>query len=620
MGHFSRFLWAPLLYKKNKTKTGILKETGEQMKQLKEFQKTGVKFLINRETALLADDMGLGKTVQAAAAIQELHPKRTVIVTLATLKINWERELKSWISHNYKYQILFKVSDTVDSEANIIIVNYDLLIFDNIRNQLNKLDYDIMILDEAHNLSNPEAKRTKRIYSNTGLIRRVKRVYALTGTPVRNRPKDFYITLKVLAPECIEPYTDYEAYAARYCGAYYDSYGSLKDKGASNIEELAERIKPFMLRRTKEEVLKELPPLIEKTIELELTPEIEEVLKEEEELTENISEFSSNGELGAQAKTRRLLGLAKLPQVYEYIENILQTEEKIVVFAFHRDVIDAIRTHFKGMGCRVIQGGLTPKLKQMEVDLFIKDPNSRIFVGQYTAAGFGVDGLQKVSSNVVFAEIDWVPGNMEQARDRLRRIGQTKSVVAHYLVTPETLEDNMLQTVIRKKQVIHRLMSDTHEKEKEKTVMTLEQSLERVAVALEELVKQNAELKSAIGNMETCACGAENVASEEPKKKAPKKKAEPKPTPEVVPEVVPEGVPVSTSSVDDLLGIDTAVESVKFTLDDIRTKCSKILETGDKQAKVGQISDLLKKYGYAKITEIKEQDFANFMNDLEGVK
>ena len=141
------------------------------------------------------------------------------------------------------------------------------------------------------------------------------------------------ITLKVLAPECIEPYTDYEAYATRFCGAYYDSYGGLKDKGASNIEELAERIKPFMLRRTKEEVLKELPPLIEKTIELEMTPEIEEVLNEEIELREDISEFSTNGELGAQAKVRRLLGLAKLPQVYEYIENVLQTEEKIVIFA-----------------------------------------------------------------------------------------------------------------------------------------------------------------------------------------------------------------------------------------------------------------------------------------------
>lgn len=588
------------------------------MKQLKEFQKIGVKFLTERKTALLADDMGLGKTVQAAATIQQLHPNRVIIITPATLKINWYRELKEWITHEYKYQVIYKTTDIVDPSANIIIVNYDLIIYDKIKTQLNKLEYDVMILDEAHNLSNPEAKRTKRIYSNSGLIRQAKRVYALTGTPVRNRPKDFYITLKVLAPECIEPYTDYEAYATRFCGAYYDSYGTLKDKGSSNIEELAERIKPFMLRRTKEEVLTELPPLIEKTIELELTPEIEAVINEEVELEENISDFSENGELGKQAKIRRLLGLAKLPQVFEYIENLLQSEEKIIIFTYHRDVINAIRTHFKGKGCRVIQGGMTTKLKQMEVDLFIKDPNSRIFIGQYVAAGFGVDGLQKVASNVVFSEPDWVPGNMDQARDRAYRMGQTKPVVVHYLIVPETLEDNIFKTAIGKKQVITCLMSDTHEKEKEKTVMTLEQSLERIANSLEKLVGvQEAMIRVANGAELACnSCEkaevVEEVKAEEPKKKSAKKKAEPK-TEEKTAEVVED-----TSNVDDLLGL-AGEAPITYTIDDLRTECSKILSSGDKQAKVTAISEVFKKFGYTKITDIKEKDFANVMQGLKEV-
>lgn len=592
------------------------------MKQLKNFQKIGVKFLTDRKTALLADDMGLGKTVQTAAAIEQLRPKLALIVTLATLKINWGRELQEWVTHNYKYQTLFKTDDIVDPNANIIIVNYDLLIYDKIQKQLNKLDYDVIILDEGHCLSNMEAKRTKRVYSNDGLIRKSKRVYVLTGTPVRNRPKDFFVTLSVLAPECIEPYTSYEAYAVRYCGAYYDDYGKLNDKGASNVEELAERIKPFMLRRTKEEVLPELPPLIEKTIELELTPEIQEVLEQECELEECINEYAPNSELGVQATTRRLLGLAKLPQVFDYVNNLLETQEKIVIFAYHKDVIDSIRTHFKGKGCRVIQGGLTPKLKQMEVDLFIKDPNSRIFIGQYTAAGFGVDGLQKVANNIVFAEIDWVPGNMEQARDRVRRMGQTNPVVAHYLVTPETLEDNMLQTVIRKKQVISCLMSDTKEKEKkEETVMTLEQTLERVAVALEQLVAQNENVKTAIAQMETCSCNCAETKEEPKKAKATKKKAEPK-AEEVTPVAVAEPVaeePVADTAVDDLLGMEVGTCSPAYTIDDIRTSCSHILSTGDKQANVAKISEIFKKYGYTKITEIQEKDFNSIMDDLKAV-
>lgn len=596
----------------------------KQIKQLKEFQKTGVKFLTDRQTALLADDMGLGKTVQVAAAIERLKPKRTLIICPATLKINWERELNAWISYDYTSQIIYKRSDIVDKNANIIIINYDLVICNNLKKQLESLDYDIMVLDEAHCLSNMETQRTNTIYSNSGLIRRCKRVFALTGTPVRNRPKDFYVTLKVLAPECIEPYTDYESYANRYCGAYYDGYGKLNDKGASNIEELAEKIKPFMLRRTKEEVLPELPPLIEKTIELELTQEIQDVLDNEAEMEESINEYAPNSELGVQATTRRLLGMAKLPQIFSYIKTILETEEKIVIFAYHRDVIDAIRTNFKGMGCRVVQGGINAKLKQMEVDLFIKDSNSRIFIGQYTSAGFGVDGLQKVANNVIFAEIDWVPGNMDQARDRLRRIGQKKPVIAHYLVVPETLEDNMLQTVLRKKQVISCLMSDTEKKKKkEEKVMTLEQSLERVAVALEELVKQNAELKGVLANVETCSCECNNepVKAEEPKKaKTTKKKAEPKTEPVAAEPVASE--PVETQqSVDDLLGVtaEPVAAEVVYTIDDIRTKCSTILSTGDKATNVAKITEIFKKYGYSKITEIQQKDFTNVMNDLQGV-
>lgn len=581
------------------------------MKQLKDFQKVGVNFMLNRKTALLADDMGLGKTIQAAGVIDKLHAKRVLVLTLASLKINWEREIRDVVHHDYKYQTLFKVADRVDECANIIICNYDLIIHKAIKSQLTKLHYDVIILDEAHNLSNMEAQRSKCVYSNTGLIRCTDRVYALTGTPVRNRPKDFYIMLKVLAPECIEPYTNYEDYAVRYCGGYREQYGNLNDKGASNIEELAERIKPFMLRRMKSEVLEELPPVIEKTIELETTQEIQDVLNIESELEEDLNEFNPDSELGLQAKIRRLLGVAKIPQVLEYVENVLATEDKVVIFAYHREVIDKIRIALKGYGVCAIQGGLSAKQKQFEVDLFVNDPTRRIFIGQFTAAGFGVDGLQKVANNVIFAEIDWVPGNVEQARDRLNRMGQNRPVVAHYLVTPNTLEDNMLNTVIRKGKVIARLLSNT-EREKEENDMSIETSLERIAVALEVLA-------GAVNSECNCACATQ--PAEEPKKKAAsKKKAETKEAaqPAAAEPAQPAAQPAAEEPADDLFGETPAETTPAYTADDVRVAFQSFLgRIEDRAAGVAKGKEILAKYGYAKVPDVQEKDFAAIINELK---
>lgn len=591
------------------------------MKQLKEFQKTGVQFMTSRRTALLADDMGLGKTVQAAAVIKKLDSKKTLVLTLASLKINWVRELKEWVGENLKYQIVFKIADKIDPEADIIVCNYDLIIHKEIKKQLAQFQYDIIILDEAHCLANKDTQRTKAIYGKYGLVLNSKRVYALTGTPIKNRPKEFYTMLRVLAPECIAPYTDYESYATRYCGGYYDSYGVLNDKGASNVEELAERIKPFMLRRTKQEVLPELPPLIEKVIDFEITPEIQAVLNEEQGLYEDINEYNPNSELGVQAKIRRLLGLAKVPQIINYAKDVLETEQKIVIFAFHRDVINEIRTQLKGYGVRVIMGGLGAKLRQMEIDLFVKDPNSRIFIGQYTAAGFGVDGLQKVASNVIHAEIDWVPGNMDQARDRLYRIGQENPVIAHYLILRDTLENDMYNSVLNKKHVINKLISSCrgnveHKKEKGEKDMTIEQSLERIADALEKIVNvaNSAELAC-----NSCEChSTEEVKAEEPKKKSTKKAA--KKSEPVVAEPVEE-TPVA-ETVDDFMADLGAVEEPErvYTSDDVRTAFSHFLAkfTDKRDAGVAKAKEILAKFNCSRVTEIPEEKYAAVIKELNG--
>lgn len=583
------------------------------------FQKVGIKFLVARETALLADDMGLGKTVQVAGALSLLRPKRAIILTLASLKINWLRELTLWVPKKYKYHIVYKIKETIPQDAEIIILNYDLLIHKKVFDQLKNRDYDVLVLDEAHNLSNMKAKRTGKVFNNRGLVRIAKRTYALTGTPVRNRPKDFYVMLRVLAPEVIAPYLDYESFVMRYCGGYRDSYGVLQDNGASNIEELNERLKTFMLRRRKEEVLKELPKVIEKTVELERTAEIEAVLREEENLLENMNEFNPNSELGVQATIRRQLGEAKLKQILEYLDNLLKTEDKVVVFAYHKNVINAIRLHLRGCMVRCVQGGMDAKMKQFEVDLFVNDPSSRLFVGQITAAGFGIDGLQKVANHVVFAELDWVPGNLEQARDRVVRIGQTKPVMVHYLVVPDSLESVMLASVIKKGKVIAKLLEQKSNTEGE-IEMTLESTLERIANALE---AQN-EILGAMQGVGVAVEAKENdekvkaIAKEEPKETPKKdtKKSSKKSTKKAEPveaEIVDED-----DDIDLDLDLDDEDEEEALTLDDVRATINDFIGTfGDQKDGKKAVIEVLNNYGYSKIPEIKEKDFAAIVKDLK---
>lgn len=586
------------------------------MKILKKFQKEGVNFLTSRKTALLADDMGLGKTVQAVGALSVLRPKRALILTLASLKINFYREIE--LPYAFTSQILFKTTDKIDPNANVIIANYDLLIYENIRKQLRALNYGVVILDEAHVLSNKEAKRTRYVFGTHGVIRNADRVYTMTGTPVRNRPKDFYIMLKVLAPECIAPYTDYEDYALHFCGAYRDTYGGLVDRGATNIEELAERIKPFMLRRTKEDVLTELPPLIEKIVPLEITEEIEAVIDEEIERESDFNMYRPDEDLGTKATIRRKLGLAKLPQVYNYIDSLLATENKIVIFAYHRDVINAIRLHYKGYGVCHVMGGESASMKQTEVDLFVKDHTRRIFVGQYTAAGFGVDGLQKVSNNVIFAEVDWVPGNISQARDRLYRMGQTKPVVAHYLIVEGTLEDEMYKVVNRKTEIIGRLISPSNvETEISQTrkggiIMTIENSLDRIATALEKLadlaessekpVKKRATKKKeteAVTPVDTVTTTAETVAIESPV--------------DIEPTTEQSTAAVATATADDLLGESAAV----YTLADVKDAFQKFISKANTPEEgVAAAKEILKEFGISRVPDIREKDFAAVIGRL----
>ena len=418
-------------------------------KTLKPFQIEGAKFLSERYHALLADEMGLGKTVTALAAAEAVGSVKALIVCPASVRTGWAQE----------------ISECGMTRSRFHIVSY---------NQAVKGlpgSWDLLILDEAHFLKTPESQRTQAIFGNgTGIARRAQRIWGLTGTPVLNRPRELYPILKTLHSKGIAPYDTWERFAQRYCGAFFDGY-SINTKGASHIEELRGRLDGFMLRREKKDVLKELPPRIVSHPPVELSaPELSPILELEDEIGNREAYLSPTHEdyaqLGDMARLLKVTGVAKVPAVSAFISDLLETENKVVIFARHRDVISGLAEALKTKNPVTYVGGMSDDQKKNAVSKFVRDSECRVFIGQIQAAGTGINGLQTVCHNVCFAELSWVPGEMSQAIDRCHRIGQGSDVVNVYMPhVPGTLESAMLQVQLGKGKVIEALVGSRNELE-----------------------------------------------------------------------------------------------------------------------------------------------------------
>ena len=417
-------------------------------KILKPFQHTGAMFLARSPHALLADEMGLGKTVTALAAAERVGARSVLVICPASVRGGWRQEAAEC---GVSFPVLHVISYHGASSA---AIRRDLL-----------HHYDVVIMDEAHFLKSTDSTRSAAVLgTERGLVRRGKYKWALTGTPVLNRPVELYPLLRVLNGKALGKYESYERFTQRYCGAYWDGY-AVNVKGASHLDELAGVLRGFMLRRTKAEVLPELPAKIVSRPPLELTErELAAIYAVEEGITDREAYLSpiheQYSQLGDLARLLRATGLAKVRALSQFVDDILRTTDKAVVFARHLDVIEQLYQLVRGPGHSVVyKGGMSDADKAAAVRRFMTDPECRVFIGQIQAAGTGINGLQSVCSNVVFAELTWVPGEMAQAVDRCHRIGQTADCVNVYFPhVPGTLESAMLQVHTAKNAVISRVV------------------------------------------------------------------------------------------------------------------------------------------------------------------
>jgi SWI/SNF-related matrix-associated actin-dependent regulator 1 of chromatin subfamily A len=444
--------------------------------ELLPFQVTGINDLLRRQTSLLADEMGLGKTIQVLCMINVLNARRAIdtpmlkvlVICPNSLKLNWKHEAEKWLVDKYDMEVagagLFMFSD-------FTIINYESLqrhdpvIFAH--------PWDIVIVDEAHYVKNPSSIRAKMVNK----VNKNARLVMLTGTPIVNYPFELFPLIHQLDPATWPSFAKFES---RYC---------IGKKYGRNLKELNQRLyDSIMTRRLKKDVLQDLPKKRRQVIELDSSG-YEELLDEEKRLWEgkdksmektlmdlvNSSSVSEN-ELDFSAivealkydkryffeeisRIRHEVAVAKLPQVIEHLESVLDyipgiiTEgEKIVCFAHHLDVIDALYQKFKPIAVKVV-GGQSLEDRDAAVQKFQNDPRCRLFIGGLKVAGVGL--TLTAASHAVFAEQDWVPGTLTQAEDRLHRIGQTaESILIQHLVMENSMDSKMIKTTIRKQKQI----------------------------------------------------------------------------------------------------------------------------------------------------------------------
>jgi SWI/SNF-related matrix-associated actin-dependent regulator 1 of chromatin subfamily A len=314
-------------------------------------------------------------------------------------------------------------------------------------NVADKYEPDLIIVDESHKLKNPATLRSRYILGDIqvkwrGLIERAPSLF-LTGTPTPNgRPNELWPVVFRCAPEVVD-YLKYFPFVRRFCEWYNDG-NEIIVTGARNTEELYARLRGsgFMVRREMDDVLTDLPPLRYKMVVFPPNSYTRTVLNKETAFS--VEEILAHGEpVGTSYPTiRKEMGLAKLPQVIDYIKEVLDNGvAKVVVFAHHVDVVHGLLHGLKSYNPTAVLGATPPKRRDKNIFAFQNDPTVRVFIGNEAAE----EGITlTAAADIVEVEFEWVPGKEDQRPRRLRRIGQLRPVVVHQLVVQNSIDAKIL--------------------------------------------------------------------------------------------------------------------------------------------------------------------------------
>lgn len=431
------------------------------------YQELGAQWLASKPHAFLADAMRVGKTPQAIRACDRVNAQRVLVLCPAIARSNWGREFETFSQQTRRCLVLRGGKDWSPA-YDTYIASYDFAVTTVGKSKLSAVRWDVVILDEAHYCKNHQAQRTKVAYGLT-----TRYCWRLSGTPAPNHAGELYPHLRTAGL-----FTgNYRSFIERFCQLHETPYGT-QIVGNKNVAELKALIEPFFLRRLLVDVVQDLPPMEFSQVEVEGTepdirrwfpavmidhdtPErIHARIATELKSLEAVLDLTGRDAMGASTlaalqstkttTSRRWVGLQKVPAVAAMIARELREGEykKIVLFAWHRDVVMYLLDLLRDFRPVVVYGG-TPAIKRdQNIRTFQRHGNCQVFIGHIQAAGVAID--LSVAHEVGFVEASWVPGENAQAAMRVHHLKQTHPVRVRFFSLADSV-DERVQSILRRK-------------------------------------------------------------------------------------------------------------------------------------------------------------------------
>lgn len=428
-------------------------------RKLMEYQIEGVKFVEESNArCLIADEMGLGKTIQALGSLklhfESLTP--TLIITKTTLKLQWLYEVMRWTGTK-KVQAISSTKEFAIPGFDVYIMTYDILKDESL---LNMVEIKSLILDECQAIKNHEGGRAKAVQKVVS-AHNIQHIIGLSGTPIKNNAGEYFTILNLLYPS---RFPTKQGFLNRYCDTYDNGFYGPKVGGLRDPEFFHQQTKDFIIRRTKDEVLKDLPELTRSFHHVELNKSTAKAYAEASTELEALFYADENEDtftnmLAVINKMRQITGVSKVTECVDYVTDFLLNSNKpIVIFVHHHVVRDLlIRELNKWLTdggfkvCLEINSSMNGEARAFAAKQFASG-EYRVMVASTLAAGEGLN--MQFCSDAIMLERQWNPANEEQAEARFHRFGQKNAVNVTYMIASETIDDYFTDLVEQKRAIV----------------------------------------------------------------------------------------------------------------------------------------------------------------------
>jgi SNF2 family DNA or RNA helicase len=432
--------------------------------ELRPYQLPAAEFLAGGQRRLLLDGMRVGKTPSAIRASDHVKARRILWLTLGSARIGHGRMWKRFQHIERPVNVMLTGKDCLGDGVNI--TSYELAagpLYD----KLMATAWDAVIPDEFQLAKNRKAQRTMALYGedcdgSDGLVSRAEWVWPLSGTPAPNDPSELWPTLRAVIPQAItskgtgKPMR-YWDFVKRFCTTWDGPHGMVIT-GAKNKAELRQRMAPYYLRRTFAEVEPDMPPMEFEPLVLDPGHVLHDIRGQENgaafhAVLKAAGEHDLLEMLGCNDKDvknwRAAVGLAKVvPLANQLKDEIACGLNKVVLFAWHRNVIESMAVEMREFNPAVLYGGMTPTAKQRAQDQFHEDDTCRVFVGNLQAAGAAID--LSAAADIVFVEPDWTPGNNDQAMFRCTNVTKRRGVLVRFAGLKGSIDEKVMDAAARK--------------------------------------------------------------------------------------------------------------------------------------------------------------------------